>query len=209
MAGENRKGSRSVGGSFARAIINSRAASLAVDSARLSARILCCHWRLRSFLPNGQQFPCRNPSCRTATVPAVFHSAPPSGTHAYLTELLVGGLSVVAIQTYGIRETIAAICTPRRRGAAARRAAGAGSLKPSRPSFSVTDTVVWGAARFESVISVHVVGSLAPCPTAIGVRTGTSRPCRARDLRDRPDQPRGTCRHEPARCVRACRRVAP
>ena len=38
MAGENRNGSRSVGGSFARAI-NSWAASLAVDSARLSSRI--------------------------------------------------------------------------------------------------------------------------------------------------------------------------
>lgn len=200
MAGENRKGSRSVGGSFARAI-NSWAASLAVDSARLSARI---------YAVTGDS----GRSCRTVSNPHVEilpagpqlfrRSSTPRRQAAHMRIsliLFVGGRSVVAIQTYGIREKVAAICTP--------RAAGAGSLKPSRPSFSVTDIVVWGAKRFESVLSVHVVGSLAPCPTAIGVRTGTSRPCRARDLRDRLDQPRGTCRHEPARCVRACRRVAP
>ncbi len=151
MAGENRKGSRSVGGSFARAI-NSWAASLAVDSARLSARI---------YAVTGDS----GRSCRTVSNPRVEilpagpqlfrRSSTPRRQAAHMRIsliLLVGGLSVVAIQMYGIRENVAAICTPRRAGAAARRAAGAGSLKPSRPSFSVTNTVVWGAKRFESVI---------------------------------------------------------
>ena len=152
MAGENRKGSRSVGGSFARAIINSWAASLAVDSARLSARI---------YAVTGDS----GRSCRTVSNPHVEilpagpqlfrRSSTPRRQAAHMRiplTLLAGWLSVVAIQTYGIQENVAAICTPRRRGAPARRAAGAGSLKPSRPSFSVTNTVVWGAKRFESLI---------------------------------------------------------
>ena len=144
MAGENRKGSRSVGGSSARAIINSWAASLAVDSARLSARI---------YAVTGDS----GRSCRTVSNPHVEilpagpqlfrRSSTPRRQAAHMRislTLWARGRSVVAIQTYGIREKVAAICTP--------RAAGAGSLKPSRPSFSVTHTVVGGAKRFESVI---------------------------------------------------------
>ena len=129
MAGENRKGSRSVGGSSARAI-NSWAASLAVDSARLSARI---------YAVTGDS----GRSCRTVSNPRVEilpagpqlfrRSSTPRRQAAHMRIsliLLVGGLSVVAIQMYGIRETVAAICTPRHRGAPGGRSRFAQAVTP-------------------------------------------------------------------------------
>ena len=149
MAGENRKGSRSVGGSFARAIINSWAASLAVDSARLSARI---------YAVTGDS----GRSCRTVSNPHVKilpagpqlfrRSSTPRRQAAHMRiplTLWAGGLSVVAIQTYGIRENVAAICTPRRRGAPGGRSRFAQAVTPL---ISVTNTFVGDAERSESVI---------------------------------------------------------
>ena len=130
MAGENRKGSRSVGGSFARAIINSWAASLAVDSARLSARI---------YAVTGDS----GRSCRTVSNPHVEilpagpqlfrRSSTPRRQAAHMRislTLWAGGLSVVAIRTYGIQENVAAICTPRRRGAPGGRSRFAQAVPP-------------------------------------------------------------------------------
>ena len=131
MAGENRKGSRSVGGSSARAI-NSWAASLAVDSARLSARI---------YAVTGDS----GRSCRTVSNPHVEilpagprlfrRSSTPRRQAAHMRIsliLLAGGLSVVAVQTYGIQENVAAICTPRRprRGAPGGRSRFAQAVAP-------------------------------------------------------------------------------
>ena len=146
MAGENRKGSRSVGGSFARAI-NSWAASLAVDSARLSARI---------YAVTGDS----GRSCRTVSNPHVEilpagprlfrRSSTPRRQAAHMRISLncwQEGCLLSPYRRMGFRKMLLLFA-----GRPARRAAGAGSLKPSRPSFSVTNTVVWCAKRFESVI---------------------------------------------------------
>ena len=148
MAGENRKGSRSVGGSFARAI-NSWAASLAVDSARLSARI---------YAVTGDS----GRSCRTVSNPHVEilpagpqlfrRSSTPRRQAAHMRISLNywwEGCLLSPYRRMGFGKTLLPFARP---GAPAPRAAGAGSLKPSGPSFSVTHTVVGGAKRFESVI---------------------------------------------------------
>ena len=131
---------------------------------------LGCHWRRRSYLWPGSRSPCRHPSRRTATIPAVFHSAPPRGIH----HNIVGRTAAScrhALQATENRDVarIGSVC----------QGAGGGGFRRVSSNFQVggraiLDIETRGGFLGEALVILLVKNKLRGCTNNPGPRPGSA-----------------------------------